>query len=104
MIKLTSTKLNKLFTKCYTAKSISKNEWQMNTIGGELYIKLIDNDFVHMKFLEPKKANTTHLKNEYRFNPFSGKFNFHWFKKTPYDYKIAELMSYITNFYLPLER
>ena len=96
MIKLTPTKLNKLLKGMGNSISISKNEWNFKSIAGELYIKLIDNDFVHMKFQDVKKANEI-IRDKERLNPYSGKFNFHWNKKTDYNYKIAELCSYLTN-------
>ena len=78
------------------SERISANEWNFRSIAGELYIKLIDNDFVHMKFKDVKRANEMVIWKE-RLNPYSGKYNFHWLKKTNYDYKIAELSSYLTN-------
>ncbi len=96
MIKLTAPKLNKLLKGMGCAVSISKTEWNFNSIAGELYIKFIDNEFVHMKFTDTKLANEK-VSYQERLNPFSGKFNFHWDKKTSLDYKIAELCSYLTN-------
>lgn len=96
MIKLTPTKLNRLLKGMNNTTSISKNEWNFKSIAGDLYIKLIDNDFVHMQFQDVKKANEL-IRYKEKLNPFSGKFNFHWDKKTPYDYKIADLCSYLTN-------
>ena len=104
MIKLTAPKLNKLLKGMGNSETISKNEWNFKSIAGNLYIKFLDNDFVHMKFEDPIKANEIiplNLKldenKDARLNPFSGKFNFHWDKKISYDYKIAELSSYLTN-------
>ncbi len=98
MIKLTAPKLNKLLKGMGNSTRLSSTEWNFSSIAGNLYIHFIDNDFVHMKFDDPKRASDT-LSNNFklRLNPFSGKFNFHWDKKTSYDYKIAELCSYLTN-------
>jgi hypothetical protein len=95
-MKLTPTKLNRLLTKCYSANRLTVNEWQLNTIGGPLFIKFIDNDFVHMSFLDIQTANAN-IKDTARLNPYSGKFNFHWLKKEKIDVKIAELTSVLTN-------
>ncbi len=96
MIKLTKTKLNKLINGMGNSKRLSDSEWMFNSIAGELYIKFIDNDFIHMQFQDVKLANEI-VRHKSRLNPFTGKFNFHWLKKTECDYKIAELCSYLTN-------
>lgn len=78
------------------SQRLSANEWIFKSIAGDLYIKFIDSDFVHMKFKDVTRANEK-VRYIERLNQFSGKFNFHWEKKTCYDYKIAELCSYLTN-------
>jgi len=96
MIKLTAPKLNKLLKGMGCTTRLSSNEWNFNSLAGNLYIKFVDNDFVHMKFKDVAKANEV-IRHKARLNPFSGKFNFHWAKDESYDYKIAELCSYLTN-------
>lgn len=98
MIRLTPTKLNKLLKEMGCHERISKDEWKFNSIAGVLYIKFIDNDFVHMKFLDKDKANEK-LDSTLRkkLTPLSGKYNFHWDKNECFNYKIAELSSYLTN-------
>lgn len=96
MLKLTVSKLNKLLMGMGNSERLSLDEWIFKSIAGDLYIKFIDNEFVHMKFRDVNKANEN-VRDKERLNQFSGKFNFHWDKKTLYDYKIAELCSYLTN-------